>query len=135
MDFHLKIKELRTSLGLSQQKFADMAGSSRGVISQIELGNQNPTLDMIKSIAILFSIPYEYFFSDMSASVALNKQEISKPVEDVLEEAESPPGYKCPYCTEKDEQITYLKKLIAYLEKDIEEKYVESSGGQKRKAV
>ena len=134
MEYHLKIKSLRNALKLSQRKFAEDAGLTRGTISQIELGNQKPTLEIIQAIAIYYNISFDYFFSDLGAEEAIKGANYYRNtiLPSVIDEP--PPEYNCQKCKLKDEQIEYLKKLIAYQEKDIEEMKVKTSGGQKRKA-
>ncbi len=42
--YSIKIKKLRKSVRLTQEKFAKSIGISRATIGQIEQGRQNPTL-------------------------------------------------------------------------------------------
>ena len=42
-----RIKELRKSKGLSQEKFAELAETSPNYLSRMERGTENPTLDML----------------------------------------------------------------------------------------
>jgi transcriptional regulator with XRE-family HTH domain len=64
IDYSNKFKHLRSHFGLTQQQLADKAGISRSVLSQIEIGNQKPTLDTIGNIARIYNIPYSYFFEE-----------------------------------------------------------------------
>lgn len=120
-------------MNLSQEKFAQTAGISRGTISQIELGNQKPTLEIIDSIAKYFNIPFEYFFSEMSPSQAIenNKGYTINIPPSVIEENQQ--AYSCKSCKQKDEQIENLTELIAYLKQDISNLRKAHSAGQKRK--
>jgi len=43
----LRIKELRKSKGLSQEKLAEKVETSPNYLSRIERGTENPTLDML----------------------------------------------------------------------------------------
>ena len=42
-----RIKELRKSKGLSQEKLAELAETSPNYLSRMERGTENPTLDML----------------------------------------------------------------------------------------
>ena len=53
-----RIKEIRTSLGLTLEKFGDRLGVTKVAISNIERGNRNLTEQMIKSICREFSVDY-----------------------------------------------------------------------------
>ena len=44
------IKQRRMVLGLTIRKLADLTGMSKTTISQIELGNSNPTFEVLQSI-------------------------------------------------------------------------------------
>ncbi len=47
----LRLKELRKSMGLSQEKFAEKAGTSTNYLSRMERGTENPTLEMLIKLA------------------------------------------------------------------------------------
>lgn len=46
-----KMKQLRESVGLSQQGLADEAGVSRSMVSAIECGEKTPSMNMVKLLA------------------------------------------------------------------------------------
>jgi len=132
-DYGLKFKELRLFLKLSQEEFAASIGMTRASIGQIELQNQRPTLDNIEAAATKYSIPYDYFFTDRCLQEAFGLgPEKSKPP-NIVEEG-SCRKYGCPHCSEKDEQVAYLKKLIAYQEMELDDLKSSNCDGQKRKA-
>jgi transcriptional regulator with XRE-family HTH domain len=59
-----KVRELRLSLNMSQADLADEAETRRALISEIERGEANPTLDSILRIAIALGVdPTELFES------------------------------------------------------------------------
>ena len=64
MSYALKYKELRKNAGLSQEEFAIISGTSRSVISQIEIGKLKPSLENIAMLAKNLKIPYSYFFEE-----------------------------------------------------------------------
>ncbi|MFR2554961.1 MAG: helix-turn-helix domain-containing protein [Clostridium sp.] len=51
-----RIKELRTALGLSQQKFADKIGIARGNIAAYEVGKNKPSDAVISLICKEFNV-------------------------------------------------------------------------------
>ncbi len=46
-----RVRELRKVKGLSQVELAEIVGCSQGMISKIEKGQANPTLDLIEALA------------------------------------------------------------------------------------
>ena len=59
-----KVRGMRLSLNMSQAVLADEAKTRRALISEIERGEANPTLDSILSIAIALGVePTELFES------------------------------------------------------------------------
>ena len=57
-----KLKEIRTSKGMSIRKLADYSGVSKSTISDIENGKVDPTTGTIKKIAKGLGVPEEVFF-------------------------------------------------------------------------
>ncbi|MDB0601608.1 helix-turn-helix transcriptional regulator [Tenacibaculum maritimum] len=55
-----KIKELRKKLNLTQDDFAKKIGVSRGVIAQIEIGNNNPSKAVLTSVKDSFGVDIKY---------------------------------------------------------------------------
>jgi transcriptional regulator with XRE-family HTH domain len=49
--FMRNLRQIRQQKGLSQVELAEMVGCSQGMISKIEKGQANPTLDLIEAIA------------------------------------------------------------------------------------
>lgn len=57
---NLRIKELRTSLNLSAEKFGSRVGVTRSAISRIENGVVNVTEQMVRSICREFNVREEW---------------------------------------------------------------------------
>ena len=57
------IRRLRTELGWSQEKLAEKAEISPSYVTQIELGNRSPSIDIIEKIAIALGIEYRILFT------------------------------------------------------------------------
>lgn len=57
-----KVRKLRLSLNMSQADLADEAETRRALISEIERGEANPTLDSIISIAMALGVDLAEIF-------------------------------------------------------------------------
>ena len=51
------VQQLRTGMGLSQEKLAEMAGFHRTYVSQVERRVANTTADNIQRLAEVLSVP------------------------------------------------------------------------------
>lgn len=60
--FGRKVKELRLSLKMSQRDLAEGAGIRQALVSQIERGEANPTLDSILRIATALKVSFAELF-------------------------------------------------------------------------
>ncbi|HPJ81975.1 MAG TPA: helix-turn-helix transcriptional regulator [Saccharofermentans sp.] len=58
--FGLRVKELRHSLGISQEELAEKAGVHRTYIGMIERGEKNITLKSLSKIAVALGINTSY---------------------------------------------------------------------------
>jgi transcriptional regulator with XRE-family HTH domain len=54
--FAKRLHELRVASGMSQERFAEMAGIHRNYIGRLERGEQNPSLDMICVLAVALKV-------------------------------------------------------------------------------
>lgn len=63
-----RLKELRSSLNLTQKEFADKIGASTVSISSYEIGAKTPSLDMLLTIAKTFNVSIDWLcgISDVS---------------------------------------------------------------------
>lgn len=57
-----KLKELRTSRGITQQELADALGTNQKVISSWETGNATPRPAMMQKVEDYFGVPKEDIF-------------------------------------------------------------------------
>jgi len=60
----IRLKEIRTRLGLSQRQLARVSGVANATISQIEAGRLNPTVSMLKKVLDGIPISLSEFFAD-----------------------------------------------------------------------
>lgn len=65
-NLHLRIKEVRENLKLSQIEFSNSLNISRSGIAQIEAGKTNPSFNLIRKIVKKYNISPEYFFNDLN---------------------------------------------------------------------
>lgn len=73
-----KVRELRGSIGISQEAFADVCGYSRTYMSQIERGVANITVDVIQVLADAFGIEPKVLF-DFDPIVVKKSKKIRVP--------------------------------------------------------
>jgi transcriptional regulator with XRE-family HTH domain len=142
MNISDRIKYLRKERGESQEAFASKIEISRGNLSQIELGNQLPTIKILSDIARIYNVTLDWLIEgkDVPNDVHFDvhqKPNIKKPVltYDMVQESLNvkPPG--CQECLKKDKQIENLLKQVDKLT-NIIDKLTDSdeNSGQKRKA-
>lgn len=60
-----RIKELRNSLGLSQEKLALKADIDRTYLAGIEQGKRNPSIKSLEKIVEALGVSFSEFFKDM----------------------------------------------------------------------
>lgn len=58
--FNIRLRELRKSKALSQQKLADIVGMSKSTINMYERGEREPGLEMLESFADFFNVDLDY---------------------------------------------------------------------------
>ncbi len=64
-----RIIDLRNSMSLTTNKLADMTGISQSYLREIEMGNKNPTIEIISYICEALNISLKVFFSDTDSNV------------------------------------------------------------------
>ena len=62
MPLYNRLKEYRAKIGVNQQQMGKMAGVSRQTISQIESGDQSPSVTLALKIAKVFDASVEDIF-------------------------------------------------------------------------
>ena len=77
------LKRLREERNLSQGQLADMAGVSKVIISQIEKGDSNPTINTIWKLTGALELPYTSLLEmDTVKTEHIKKRDVAKLVED-----------------------------------------------------
>lgn len=73
IDIGIKIKDIRTKKGILVKDLAKKCGISSSMLSQIEKGNANPSLNTIKSIAKELGVPiFQFFIEDAETTDKIN---------------------------------------------------------------
>lgn len=62
---------VRKKAGLSQEEFARKVGTSRSIISQIEIGKIKPTYEVLITTAKEFGVDYKYLLEGEQGETAL----------------------------------------------------------------
>lgn len=63
-----RIRNYRISLGLSQERVADISGCHPTYIGQVERGEKNATLESISKIAVALNVPLYKLFEHLDAT-------------------------------------------------------------------
>ncbi len=87
---HERLKELRKTLGLSQDAFGERIGLSGGAISLLEKAKRNFTEQVIKAICREFSVNEEWLRSGTGDPHIPVEDEFSAYVEDLLSDDKNP---------------------------------------------
>lgn len=58
----MRLRTLREGLGLSQEKFAKIIGSTQSSINRYENGQSTPTVELLRKYADYFDVSMDYIF-------------------------------------------------------------------------
>ncbi len=67
MNVGQRITELREARGLTTNKLANICGISQSYLREVELGNKNPTVEMMGCICFGLKISLQHFFDEPGA--------------------------------------------------------------------
>ena len=81
-----RLKELRKSLNMTQEQFADNLKLSRNYIAQIELGSKNPSDRTIFDICRVYHVSEEWLRTGAGDMYSLAEDQTAAIVSDLLEE-------------------------------------------------
>ncbi|WP_339820687.1 helix-turn-helix transcriptional regulator [uncultured Paracoccus sp.] len=65
-----RIKELRQARGWTQEQLADLAGTNKGYISQLESGKREPSAETLRSLAAAFNVEAAHMIESSAATDA-----------------------------------------------------------------
>ena len=82
-----RIRKLRRLRGLSQEALADRAATSAKYLSRIEIGNENPTIDLLFRLADSLNVePYEMLYFENGEIVRQLRTRAEKLIDEVPDE-------------------------------------------------
>lgn len=125
MPLHDNIRKFREQKQWSQEYMAEQLGLSKNGYAKIERGESRPSLDRLEQITAVFGISMIDLFSDERQSICLiseNSQHSSNYYHSdnalILENEKLKLAltHKDELLTQKDEQITLLKNMVAVLQ-------------------
>ena len=64
IEFGARLREIRQSKGIPQERLAELAGLDRTYISKIEKGQRNISLEIVAKLASALDIKVRDFFTD-----------------------------------------------------------------------
>ena len=74
MEFHEKLKELRTARGLTQEELAELLFVSRTAVSKWESGRGYPNIDSLKALSAFFTVSLDKLICS-EAAIALAEKD------------------------------------------------------------
>ena len=101
-----RIRELRESKGISQQKLAAQLNVTQAVISKYELGISEPDIAMIQLLSKFFGVSSDYLLEISDDKISLPAVGLSEKEKDILF------GFKRPNDVQKEKLQAYLKGLL-----------------------
>jgi len=118
MELHEKIRWLRLKLNLSQKAFAQSIGTSRSVLSQIEIGKLKPSIELVIRVADKYQVSYDFLLGSEAIKTKSPEDEELKSKTDFT------PQPQCLECQQlikinqaQESIIQSLKKTISAQEK------------------
>lgn len=109
------LKELRLKSGLNQKELGDRLGLSKSTISMYELGEREPSLEILEAIADYFNVDMNTL-TDSKASTELNEE-----LQEYLEELKNRSEMRMLFSLAKNatkEDVLQAVKIIEALQKD-----------------
>lgn len=77
--FSNRLRELRNTRGLSQQKLADNLKTSKSSVNMYERGDREPGLEMLETIADFFNVDMDYLIGKSNVANKMLYQLIPEP--------------------------------------------------------
>ena len=108
------IRKKRLELDLTQSEMADKLGISQNFVAYIEKNERNPSKDVIKKLADLFSVPTDklYLMANPDLEKIFKKNPVNGqlPLPPLLKKLQSDPDLRRKYSIQ-DEDISMLNSL------------------------
>ncbi len=77
-DIQDRIKEIRTLNSLTQERFAELVGTTRNNYAQIETKKSLPSIEILQSIVKNFNTTFEYLINGVENEVGAEKPKVQK---------------------------------------------------------
>lgn len=104
-----KLKEAIKAAGYTQEEFANLIETNRGVINQWITGKRNPSASSLKKISKALKLPITFFLDNSITTGNITTRDININSKDTIKTLEEKLKFK-------DEQIQFLKEKIKFLE-------------------
>lgn len=119
MNISNRIKDLRKSVGLSQDDFGSRLGITGGGVSKLENGTRNVTEQMIKAICREFNVNYAWLKEGIGEMFISSDDSVANRIDDLLTgENETAKTLFRAFASLDDSDWKVVQKIINELKKD-----------------
>ena len=112
MKFKDRLRELRTSRGLTQDDFAKATGLTRSAISMYESGKREPNFEVLEMIADFFNVDMNYLLGKNESSTYYLNPETAR----IAQEIKDTPGQRILFDAARDLSPEDIKVVMAVIE-------------------
>jgi transcriptional regulator with XRE-family HTH domain len=112
MKFKDRLRELRTSRGLTQDDFAKATGLTRSAISMYESGKREPNFEVLEMIADFFNVDMNYLLGKNENSTYYLNPETAR----IAQEIKDTPGQRVLFDAARDLSPEDIKVVMAVIE-------------------
>lgn len=88
-EFGARLKDLRTTRGLTQEKLAEELGISWDHLCRVERGNRSCSIDLIIEIAVYFGVSTDYLLLGKRANQVENRKRLLSVIGELTELAKN----------------------------------------------
>ena len=111
MKFKDRLRELRTSRGLTQDDFAKATGLTRSAISMYESGKREPNFEVLEMIADFFNVDMNYLLGKNENSTYYLNPETAR----IAQEIKDTPGQRVLFDAARDLSPEDIKVVMAVI--------------------
>jgi bacteriophage CI repressor helix-turn-helix domain len=88
-EFGARLKDLRTTRGLTQEKLAEQLGISWDHLCRVERGNRSCSIDLIIEIAVYFGVSTDYLLLGKRVNQVENRKRLLSVIGELTELAKN----------------------------------------------
>ena len=88
-EFGARLKDLRTTRGLTQEKLAEQLGISWDHLCRVERGNRSCSIDLIIEIAVYFGVSTDYLLLGKRVNQVENRKRLLSVIGELAELAKN----------------------------------------------